>query len=144
MEEKRMYNEDGSFRPLQGISGNVSDELADFRNIYMEAEKEYFETLLSDEKLRDYFESLIDEHGEELIKTAKKLHSMIEFGELESKEEVEMMKQSTPSEREKYHMHKLEEAEGLMCLLLAAARDKVKIKTLIMVMKQRESKGRSH
>ena len=48
------------------------------------------------------------------------------------------MKFMNPEEREKYHLMLLEQAEALMCLLFAAARDKVLIKTLIPHLKAKK------
>ena len=47
MEEKNnladsFYEQDGSFIPRTGSSGNTDPELAHIRNTYMEAEREYF------------------------------------------------------------------------------------------------------
>ena len=66
-----------------------------------------------------------------LFASAVSIQEKLETGMLESKEELEMMKMMSPQKREARHMKNLEEAEGLMCLLFAAARDKVKIKELV-------------
>ena len=41
------------------------------------------------------------------------------------------MESMSPEEKDAYHLLKLERAEGLMCLLFAAARDKAKILELV-------------
>ncbi len=119
------------FMPLTGGKGNTNGELAHLRNTYMEAERDYFEYLLTDEILRDSFLELIERDSEDLFKRATELQEQLETGELESAEEREMMEQMTPEERDAFHMQKLEQAEGLMCLLFAAARDRVKTLDLV-------------
>ena len=132
MDNDTMYNENGSFKPLLVRYGNVDGELSELRNIYMEAEREYFEKLLEDEMIRNYFIELSENyHCENLIREAMIIQEKLEAGTLETQEELELMKQMNPEEREKFHLDKLSKAEGLMCLLLAAARDKAKILELV-------------
>ena len=126
-----MYNEDGTFKPLQGSHGNIYEGVAHLRNTYMESEREYFEYLLSIESLRNEFLKYLDCNSDELFNTAMRIQEKIEYGMLESPQELEQMKLMSPEEKDNYHIRKLESAEGLMCLLLAAIRDKVKILELL-------------
>lgn len=126
-----MYNEDGSFKPLTASYGNTSGELAHLRNTYMEAEREYFEQLLSVESIRDEFSKYMNCGSYALLDEAIKLQTMLEYGNLETLEELEQMKSMTPEERDNFHTQKLEHAEGLMCLYFAAARDKALILELV-------------
>jgi len=50
---------------------------------------------------------------------------------LETKKDLQLMENMSPEERETYHMYRLEIAEGMMCLLFAAARDKISILELL-------------
>ena len=125
------YSEDGSFKPLTSNYGNTDGDLAHYRNTFMEAEREYFLELLKSKELREVFMLLIDEDDEILISEAKKIHAKLEHGELETREELELMKSMTPKERDDFHMRKLELAEGQLCLLYAAVRDKALIKELV-------------
>lgn len=138
-----LYNEDGSFKPLTGKHGNISDELAHARNVYMEATREYFELLLADKEIREIFVTLTNEHGESLITAANVIRDRLENGMLESKEELEEMKKMSPEERDEFHMRKLEKAMGLMELLYAAAKDKVKMIELVKNVESKESLGRT-
>lgn len=135
-----MYNEDGTFKPLTASHGNVDGELAHLRNTYMEAEREYFEHLLAIESIRNEFIGYIDYDSYILLETAVQIQDRLESGRLETLEDLEKMKSMSPEERDYYHMHKLESAEGMMCLLLAAARDKTKILELIKTYESRISK----
>lgn len=125
-----MYNKDGTFKPLTDSEGNTSGLLAHLRNTYMEAERNYFEHLLSIDTVRDRFLQYAECNSDVLFEAATNLQEQIEFGELETPEEKERMKLMKSEEREAFHMQKLEKAEGLMCLLLAATRDKILIKEL--------------
>lgn len=132
MENNEMYNDDGTFKPLSANYGNVNGELANLRNTYMESEKEYFEKLLEDESIRNYFVSISENiNGEVLIKEAMNIQEKLETGNLETPEERSLMQQMSSSEREMFHLKKLEKAEGIMCILFAAARDKEKILELV-------------
>lgn len=132
MENNGMYNNDGTFKPLTANYGNVNGELANLRNTYMESEREYFEKLLEDEGILNYFVGISENfNGEILIKEAMKIQEKLETGNLETQEELTLMQQMNPNERETFHLKKLEKAEGIMCILFAAARDKVKILELV-------------
>lgn len=133
-----MYEEDGSFKPLTASHGNVDGSLAHLRNTYMEAERNYFERLLSRDKVRDAFLQYIDCDSDVLFDEAMKIQERIETGQLETREELENMRMMHPEERDSFHMQKLENAEGLMCLLLAATRDKVLVKELSLTYSSRE------
>lgn len=139
--EGMMYNSDGSFKPLTGNEGNTSGELAHLRNTYMESEKAYFGYLLSDKNMYMEFVRLINEPSESLLQCAMMLQEKLEYGNLETEEEKKAMQSMSPQEREKYHMRKLEKAEGMMCLLFAAARDKAKVLELVRTYEQ--NKGRT-
>ena len=115
------------FKPLTGNQGNTSGELAHLRNTYMEAEREYFEHILADDEIRRFFLNLVNLNASELLDEATKIQEKLETGQLETQADLEKMEHMTPEERDKFHMQKLETAEGLMCLLFAAVRDKAKI-----------------
>ena len=138
------YDEDGNFIPLTASEGNTYDAVSHLRNTYMEAEREYFELLLSDRTLRKYFGSYLEFSAEELFEAAMKLQTQIETGTLETPKELERMKSMSPEIRDLFHMQKLEKAEGVLCLLLAAIKDKVLIKELIHIMDKEDevSRGR--
>ena len=126
-----MYDENGSFVPFTGSRGNIYADVALVRNTYMDAEKEYFEQLLANDALRKRFYEFMSYNTDVLYETAMKIHDDLENGNLETKEELEQMKLMTPAERDNFHNQKLYEAEGMMCLLLAAIRDKIKILELV-------------
>ena len=127
-----LYNEDGTFKPMTASHGNISGELANLRNTYLEAERDYFEHLLVDNDFRIFFKKMIDEYDSEaLFNIAMGYMEKLESGEIETEEEKQLMKSMSPELRDSFHMYKLENIEGLICLLLAAARDKVRIHELI-------------
>ena len=133
-----MYYEDGSFKPLTASYGNISGDVETYRNTYMEAEREYFIKLLEDPEIREEFESYENYTSDELFYYAMDIQRKLEYGELETPEEIKLMASMPLEEADKYHMRKLEQAEGMMCLLFAAARDKALIYTLV----RRPSHGR--
>ncbi len=133
-----MYEEDGSFKPLTASHGNINGSLAHLRNTYMEAERNYFEELLSRDKVRETFFQYIDCDSDVLFDEAMKIQERLETGQLETVEELEKMRMMGSEERDNFHMQKLENAEGLMCLLLAATRDKVLVKELSLTYSGRE------
>ena len=123
-----MYNYDGTFRPFVGHHGNISIDIADHRNTYMEAERDYFALLLSNKEIREYLRDLLYNYSaDEMFDEAVSIQDRLESGNLESEEEKLQMKSMSPQERDEYHMQKLIYAEGLMCLLFAAVRDKALI-----------------
>lgn len=126
-----MYNSDGTFKPITANDGNINGNIAHLRNTYMESERNYFERLLAIEEIREEFLLCLGYTNDLLYKRAVKIQQDIEYGNLETQEELEKMKLMTPEKRDEYHMRKLERAEGMMCLLLAAIRDKVKILELV-------------
>ena len=129
--DELFYDENGNFIPLTASHGNIRGKLAFLRNTFLEAEREYLIYLLSDEHFRSRFNEYLGYSSDELFRTAMKLQSRLEYGELETEEEKNMMANMTPEERDNYHMEKLEKAEGIICLLLAAAKDKVLVKELV-------------
>ena len=137
MDEKKydlsnvFYDSENNFMPLTDSDGNINGKLSNLRNTYMEAERQYFSELLSYDSIRERFMMFLDYSSDALFASAVSIQEKLETGMLESKEELEMMKMMSPQKREARHMKNLEEAEGLMCLLFAAARDKVKIKELV-------------
>ena len=136
-----MYNEDGSFKPFLWHHFNLNGEIAYHRNTYMEAEKEYFSQLLVDEKVRNYLINLLyNNKPDDLYEEAMKIQEKLENGNLESLQEKMQMLSMTPEEREQYHYEKLEYAEGIMCLLFAAIRDKGKILNELQCLEERFSK----
>ena len=133
------YNKDGTFRPLTSRDGNIDGELSHLRNTYMESEREYFEFLLSKQDIRDLFqEYVMNYNSEELFKRAISIQNKIETGMVENQEDLEKMKNMTPEEKEKYHMKLLARSEGMMCLLLAATRDRVKMMHLVKTLESNE------
>ncbi len=122
-----MYDREGRFIPRNSNHGIISEDLANLRDTYMEAEREYFECLLANERLYEKFVILLEKDSEELFKMAMRLQEELETGELESAKDKEKMSRMTFETADKYHMKKLEETEALICLLLAAAADKAKI-----------------
>lgn len=132
-----MYYDDGTFRPLVASHGNVSGDIAYYRNVYMEAEREYFTKLLERDDVRGMFIDYLNYSSDELLYAAKIHQERLENGELETREELEKMKSMTPRERDKYHMYKLESTEGLIALLLAAIKDKALILELVLTPSRR-------
>ena len=91
----------------------------------MEAEKDYFLQLLADERIRNYVaELLYNCSPDNLFDEAMKIQEKLETGNLESEQEKLQMQSMTTKEREQYHFEKLIYAEGIMCLLFGAIRDK--------------------
>lgn len=130
--EEVFYNEDGAFTPLTDSSlGNTDKELAYARNTFMESEKERFLKLLKNEKVLSTFLKLLDLDSEHLLREAQELQDKLEYGEIETHEEKEMMKLMTPEEREAFHLKKLTQVEGLLILLNGAARDKALLLELV-------------
>lgn len=126
------YDSEGNYMPLNSNHGNTDENLSILRNSYMEAEKEYFEELLSDDEIKETFLKIVEnfDNPESLFREAMKLQNQIENGMVESQKDFEKMKNMTEREREEYHIRKLERLEGTMCLLFAAAKDKVSIEEL--------------
>ena len=123
-----MYNEDGSFRPFVGHHGNISGDIADYRNTYMEAEREYFSQLLDDDDIREYLKYILyNNSSEQIFEAALDIQDKLENGCLETEEEKKEMMLMDPEEREQFHFNKLVKAEGTMCLLFASIKDKALI-----------------
>ena len=140
------FNEDGTFIPYGANQGNVSGEIARYRDIFLTAEKDYVVKLLEDENIQSYFQdNLVNADSEALFEEFKKIESQLEFGELETPEERKQMENMSPEERDDFHSRKLSVAEGKMVLLMAAIRDKELIKELVLINNQSEEKenGRS-
>ncbi len=125
------YNENNEFIPLTSKNGNINGDLAHLRNTYLEVEKRYFEKLLEKEEIRNRFYAFIHYDSARLFQCAMEIQYKLETGSLETKEELEKMKLLSPEQRDALHNKNLESAEGLMCLLFAAARDKVNILELV-------------
>ena len=128
--ELERFDENGSFRPLTDNYGNTSGEVARLRDDFLKAEKDYFIELLSDEMMYKQFVDLIEQDPEYLFNYAMGLQEQLEQDNIETLEEKEAMKLMTPEDREKFHLKRLEDIEGFICLLLAAIRDKALILTL--------------
>ncbi len=128
-----LYNADGTFRPLTANHGNMNGYLANFRNTYMEAERSYFEHILTIENIAERFLNLLDKDTDTLFDYALKIQEQIETGSLGTEEEKRAMEKMSPAAREKKYMQLLEWAEGIMCLCLAAAKDKVRVEELIKI-----------
>lgn len=125
--DSQFYTEDGEFKPVVASHGNISGEFAYVRNAYMEAERDYFTALLSNKSIRDQFTSYAysDNYNPDfLFEAAMKLQENLENDNLHTKEELDAMKDMTPEERDRFHIDKLSETEGLIALLLGAIRDK--------------------
>ena len=134
------YNENNEFIPLTARNGNTNGNLSHLRNTYLEAEKSYFEKLLEDEEIRNSFYSFINYDSEKLFKYAMEIQYNLETGAIETKEQLEQMKLLTPEQRDMEHIRNLEKAEGLMCLLFAAARDKVDILELVKTLQNSKTR----
>ena len=80
---------------------------------------------------RNKFYAFIHYDSARLFQCAMEIQYKLETGSLETKEELEKMKLLSPEQRDALHNKNLESAEGLMCLLFAAARDKVNILELV-------------
>ena len=128
--ELERFDENGSFIPLTDNYGNTSGEVARLRDDFLKAEKDYFIELLSDEMMYKQFVDLIEQDPEYLFNYAMGLQEQLEQDNIETLEEKEAMKLMTPEDREKFHLKRLEDIEGFICLLLAAIRDKALILTL--------------
>ena len=50
-----LYDKNNEFTPLTNSHGNVDENLSNLRNIYMTAEKDYFEKLMSNNNIRERF-----------------------------------------------------------------------------------------
>ena len=139
-----MYDSEGNFIPITASHGNMDGSLAHLRNTYMESEKLYFEQLLTDPAISREFRRLINERSDDLFECAMEIQKRLEYGELETQEEKVRMQTMTPEERDAYHMQKLSKAEGLMCLLYAAAKDRVKTLNKELILEKFDiSRGRS-
>ncbi len=132
-EAKSRYDETGEYVPYTSSHGNINGDLAYLRDVYMVAEKDYFIKLLENNKIREYFISLIYQPADALFNAAIKLQDRLENGELETEAEKAEMAKMSSEEAEKLHMKNLEDAEGEICLLLAAARDKAKLLELVKI-----------
>lgn len=126
-----LFNEDGSFKPILSKNGNIDESVSELRNIYLESERNYFISLLSDEDMFNYFISLINLESDVLAEMAIDLQTKLENGEIETQEDLEKMKNMSLEERDNYHMELLGKAEGMIALLLGAVKDKTLIKGLI-------------
>ena len=125
--DQKFYDTNGEFKPVVASHGNVDGDIAELRNNYMNAEREYFVALLSQKRLRDRFTKLAystDYTPELLLEAAMRLQENLENDNLYTREEEEAMKSMTPGERDKVHMEKLSETEGLIALFLGAIKDK--------------------
>lgn len=129
--EEERYNKNGEFIPYGSSTGNINGELAHLRNTYLTAEKDYFLKLLENKGICQYLMDLINEPAEVLFNLAIEIQNKLETGNLEDETDLKLMASMSPEEKDKHHMKNLEIAEGKMCLLFAAASDKVKILELI-------------
>lgn len=136
------YDKEGNFTPLTDNHGNTSGDLAHLRDTYMESEREYFECLLAIKEVRDTFISNIGLNSDELFKYGIEWQEKVESGLLEDEHDLKRMEYMTPEEKDAFHMRKLEEAEGMMCLLFAAARDKAKILELVKTYDNEDTRKR--
>lgn len=141
--DKYFFDKDGKFIPRTSSSGNVSGRLAHLRNVYMEAEHEYFLELLSNyyfdsDFLNTFIDFIYNTSSDGIFSYAEKYMKRLENGELETREDME---KKSPEDRDKVHMHNLETAEAMITLLFAAASDKVKILELLLQMKDELEKS---
>lgn len=138
-----LYDKNNEFTPLTNSHGNVDENLSNLRNIYMTAEKDYFEKLMSNNNIRERFIQFLNDDSDKLFQATLEIQTALETGKLETSKQIEQMKNLSPEQREKLHMENLEIAEGLMCLLFAAARDKVDILEYVKTYSNGESHSKS-
>ncbi len=131
------YDKNGKFIPFGYEWGNTNPDIAHLRDTYMEAERDYFIALLGDERNRTHFLRLLQLPDDLLFEEAEKLRTKIESGNLENEEDKDKLAQLSPQERDKYHMELLDWAEGNLCLILAAIRDKAHIHELVSYSRER-------
>ena len=143
--EHIFYDENGAFIPLSDGKELSSMELDVLRKTYLEAERKYFLALLDNKDIKKLFYKYAELSPSELFKKAMEIYDMIENGKVETPEELEMMKQMSLEEADKYHISLLSKYEALMALLLAAAREKGRFREKIFheVYDSSEEKSRS-
>ena len=90
------YDEEGNFTPLTANHGNIDGDLAHLRNTYMESERENFESLLANEKIRKEFATYLQYDSSSLYKFAIKFQEKLESGMLEDEQGLKRMKFMTP------------------------------------------------
>lgn len=128
------YNNDGSFNPLTSSHGNISKNIADLRNTYLEAEKEYFEALLQDKEIFNWFNEMLQYDSETLANFAINEIKKIECGELLTQEEIREQENMTFEEKDNIYINKLSTSEAKIALALAAIKDKVLVKELVLTL----------
>ena len=114
---------ENEFKPLTSSHGNISGEIENLRNTFLNAEYEYLIFLLRNErnrKLLMYINQNISSEG--LYKLAKERIDQIEHGEVKEED--------------------FETVEGQITLLLAAIQDKVLIKQLVLAIEKDEKEKR--
>ncbi len=130
--ESMFYDENGNFKPLTGRIGTLDENKSLLRDTYMEAEKKYFLSLLSNEKTCRMFLDYTEQYADDLFSAAEKVMEKMESGQLETEEELEAMKKMSLEDADALHFRVLERYEAVLTLLLAAARDRVRVKYLAL------------
>lgn len=131
--EPIFYNLDGSFKPIGRTDGTTDEKLKTIRNTFMENEREFFLELLNDpQECQVLARHANGKSTDELFKEALTIMKKLEYDDLETHEEKEMMKKMTREDRIKYHAEKVYNAEASVCFLFAHAGDKIFRKSLYL------------
>ena len=134
--EPIFYNEDGSFKPIGRTDGTTDEKLKIIRNTFMTNEKEFFLELLDDPvQCGVLTKHAYNKSNDELFSEALDIMHKVEYDELETHEEKEMMKTMSREERIRYHAEKVYNAEATVCFLFAHAGDKTFRKSLYLFAK---------
>ena len=131
--EPIFYNLDGSFKPIGRTDGTTDERLKRIRNTFMENEREFFLELLNDPKeCRVLANHANGKNTDDLFKEALSIMKKLEYDDLETHEEKEMMKKMTREDRIRFHEERVYNAEALVCFLFAHAGDKLFRKSLYL------------
>ena len=135
--EPIFYNQDGSFKPIGRTDGTTDERLKSIRNAFMENEKEFFLELLNNpEECRVLSNYCNSKSTDQLFKEALTIMKKLEYDDLETYEEKEMMKKMNKEERREFHAEKIYNAEASICFLFAHAGDKLFRKSLYLFAKK--------
>ena len=135
--EPIFYNLDGSYKPIGRADGTTDERLKSIRNTFMENEKEFFLELLNDpEECKVLARYASGKTTDELFEEAINIMHKLEYDNLETHEEKEMMKKMTKEERIRFHREKVYNAEASICFLFAHAGDKIIRKSLYLFAKK--------
>ena len=131
------YNLDGSFKPIGRIDGTTDERLKSLRNTFMENEKEFFLELLNNpEECKALSNHCNGKSTDELFEEALTIMHKLEYDDLETHEEKEMMKKMSSEEKRKFHAEKIYNAEASICFLFASAGNKIVRKSLYLFGKE--------